>query len=45
MPKKIEKSLLNRAKELVLKGDRKDAYVYGTLQKIKKGQEKSKGRT
>ena len=36
MPKKIEKSLMTRAAEMGLKGERKDAYVYGTLAKIKK---------
>ena len=40
MPKKIEKSLINRAAELGLKGDRADAYVYGTLAKIKEQQKK-----
>ena len=42
MPKKIEKSLMTRAAKLGLKGERKDAYVYGTLAKIKKEQEKKK---
>lgn len=36
MPKKIEKSLLSRATEMGLKGEKKDAYVYGTLAKIEK---------
>lgn len=44
MPKKLEKSLINRAKELKLKGERKDAYVYGTLAKIKKEQQKKSSR-
>jgi hypothetical protein len=42
MPKKIEKSLMNRAAEMGLKGERKDAYVYGTLNKIKKAEEAKK---
>lgn len=42
MPKKIEKSLMTRAAKMGLKGERKDAYVYGTLAKIKKEQEKKK---
>jgi hypothetical protein len=42
MPKKIEKSLMTRAVKMGLKGERKDAYVYGTLAKIKKEQEKKK---
>ena len=36
MPKKIKRSLMARAKEMGLKGERKDAYVYGTLAKIEK---------
>lgn len=36
MPKKLEKSLMSRAKEMGLKGERKDAYVYGTLAKVEK---------
>jgi hypothetical protein len=36
MPKKVEKSLMRRAAEMGLKGERKDAYVYGTLAKIEK---------
>jgi len=36
MPKKVERSLMARAKEMGLKGERKDAYVYGTLAKIEK---------
>jgi hypothetical protein len=42
MPKKIEKSLMTRASKLGLKGERKDAYVYGTLAKIKQATEKKK---
>jgi hypothetical protein len=34
MPKKLEKSLMSRAKEMGLKGERRDAYVYGTLAKV-----------
>ncbi len=36
MPKKVKKSLMRRAAEMGLKGERKDAYVYGTLAKIAK---------
>ena len=34
MPKKLEKKLEKQARKKGLKGDRKDAYVYGTLEKI-----------
>lgn len=36
MPKKIHDKLVKQASKLGLKGSRKDAYVYGTLNKIKK---------
>ena len=36
MPKKMEQSLMRRAAEMGLKGERKDAYVYGTLAKVEK---------
>jgi hypothetical protein len=39
MPKKLEKSLMRRAAEMKLTGERKDAYVYGTLAKVKKEQQ------
>ena len=42
MPKKMEQSLMRRAAEMGLKGERKDAYVYGTMAK-KKDQKKPKG--
>ena len=42
MPKKLEKSLMSRAREMGLKGERKDAYVYGTLAKIEKMREGKK---
>jgi hypothetical protein len=42
MPKKIEKSLLSRATKMGLKGEKKDAYVYGTLAKIEKQAKKNK---
>lgn len=45
MPKKMEQSLMRRAAEMGLKGERKDAYVYGTMAKMEKekGQKKPKG--
>ena len=43
MPKKIEKSLMRRAAEMGLKGERKDAYVYGTMAKMEKEKDKPKG--
>ena len=33
MPKKLEEKLKKQAKKLGLKGQRSDAYVYGTLRK------------
>lgn len=40
MPKKMEQSLMRRAAEMGLKGERKDAYVYGTMAKIEKQRDK-----
>jgi hypothetical protein len=40
MPKKLEKALKKSAKKKGLKGERADAYVYGTLRKT--GWKKSK---
>jgi hypothetical protein len=34
MPKELERKLRSRAKALGLKGERKDAYVYGTMRKL-----------
>lgn len=34
MPKKMEEKLKREAKKKGLKGERRDAYVYGTLRKI-----------
>jgi hypothetical protein len=42
MPKKIHRQLLLSAERLGLKGERKQAYVYGTLTKIEKAQDGSK---
>jgi hypothetical protein len=42
MPKKIEKSLMTRAAKIGLKGERKAAYIYGTLAKIKAETDKKK---
>lgn len=36
MPKKLHAELEKRAKEMGLTGERKDAYVYGTMQKVEK---------
>jgi hypothetical protein len=47
MPKKMEQSLMRRASEMGLKGERKDAYVYGTMAKMEKGkkeEDKKKGK-
>lgn len=37
MPKKLHDALARQAKKKGLTGERKDRYVYGTLQKHKKG--------
>lgn len=42
MPKKIENKLKREAVKKGLSGERKDAYVYGTLSKIKKLDRRSK---
>lgn len=42
MPKKVHDKLEREAKKKGLKGEHKDAYVYGTLNKIKKKEGKSK---
>lgn len=43
MPKKMHRKLLLSAKRLGLKGERKSAYVYGTMQKMEK-KRKPKGK-
>jgi hypothetical protein len=40
MPKKVERELKQEAKKKGLTGERADAYVYGTLSKIKKHNKK-----
>lgn len=42
MPKKMEQSLMKRAQEMGLKGERKNAYVFGTMEKMKQDKRKSK---
>ena len=42
MPKKMEQSLMRRAAEMGLKGERKDAYVYGTMSKMEKKKDQKK---
>jgi len=42
MPKKMEQSLMRRAAEMGLKGERKDAYVYGTMAKMENEKKKPK---
>lgn len=34
MPKKVERKLARQASKKGLKGERKDAYVYGTMNKL-----------
>ena len=38
MPIKLEKALIKSANKKGLKGERKDAYVWGTMNKIKKAE-------
>lgn len=40
MPKKAHDALVRRAAKMGLKGERRDAYVYGTLAKQKKAKKK-----
>lgn len=42
MPKKLEMLLMKEAMSKGLKGDNKNAYVYGTMNKIKKKEAKKK---
>jgi len=42
MPKKLEKALEKEAKKKGLNGDRKNAYVYGTMQKATNWKPKKK---
>lgn len=44
MPKAMEKELKKEAKKKGLKGDKADAYVYGTLRKIGWKPKKEKGK-
>jgi hypothetical protein len=45
MPKKLHRRLMLSAERLGLKGDRKQSYVYGTLQKVEQRREaKQRGR-
>lgn len=39
MPKKLHRRLLLSAERLGLKGKRKEAYVFGTMRKIEKGEQ------
>jgi len=41
MPKKIHNALAKQAKKMGLLGDRRDAFIYGTLAKIKRGKKKN----
>jgi hypothetical protein len=40
MPKELERKLKKQAKKLRMSQERKNAYVYGTLAKIKKAKER-----
>jgi hypothetical protein len=37
MPKELHDKLNRRASKLKLTGDRRNAYIYGTMQRIEKG--------
>jgi len=43
MPKEMHRALEARAKKMGLTGERKDAYVYGTMRKVE-GMPKKKGK-
>lgn len=43
MPKKMHEALERSAKKKGLKGERKDAYVYGTMAKAEAKKRKKKG--
>lgn len=43
MPKKLHRELSSRARKLGLPSERKDAYVYGTLNKVKKRRSARRG--
>ena len=42
MPKEMHRALEARAKKMGLTGDRKDAYVYGTMRKVEMHGKKKK---
>ena len=44
MPKALHDKLVREALKKGLKGERRDAYVYGTLEKVKKREQKKKSR-
>lgn len=44
MPKKLERKLKRRANKRGLSGEEKNAYVYGTMNKIKKQKKVKRGK-
>jgi hypothetical protein len=44
MPKKIHKDLEKQANKLKLKGESRNAYIYGALAKIEKAEKKKKSK-
>lgn len=42
MPKKVEKALKKAARKKGMKGERADAFVYGTMKNMEKRQRKKK---
>lgn len=42
MPKKLHEALKKAAQKAGLKGERKQAYIYGTMQKIEKAKKRKK---
>lgn len=44
MPKKIHKALEKQANKLKLKGESRNAYIYGTLTKIERAEKKKRSK-
>lgn len=44
MPKALHDKLAREARKKALKGERRDAYVYGTLAKIERGKKVKSGK-
>lgn len=44
MPKRLEQLLRREAEKKHLRGERKNAYVYGTIRKVEKAKAQKKGK-